>query len=589
MSAVRLSGNGGCGSCASPKPPICWQMSAASTGSRLGTALGRFGVDTDRQTTWMTAVLAALYLAGASLAALTLLLPQSAHANVPAQVALIAVAYLCAAGLRWPIHALSTSTLQYALAFGSVLVTAGAYFTGTNPSPFVCMYLWVALYAAYFLTRRQAVAQIVYVGLLYGLLLTALPPSNDIFAWWLVGVGTLLVASTLVMVMRARVETLIAKLYDAARTDPLTRLSNRRGFRELLDLEAERARRAETNMTLLVGNLDRFQDVNDQLGHHAGDAALQRVAQLLRDHKRQIDVIARVGGGEFGLLLPDTDKDGAFALAERLRCALAEEFSCEPAPLTISFGIATYPLHGETTASLLRAADQALHAAKNGGRNRTVIHSPALRELMRANEEAPDTEGQRFVSVVLDLAEAVDVRFSGSARHSETVGRYAEMMARELGLPEQRVIRVRLAGILHDIGKVCVPNSILHKPGGLTDEEFTIIRRHPELGAQILEHPSLSDVREWVAAHHERPDGRGYPLGLSGDAVPIEAQIVAVADAYEAMTSDRSYRDSIGYAAARGELERCAGTQFDPLVVEAFLAALEREYERTAAVLSAEL
>jgi HD-GYP domain-containing protein (c-di-GMP phosphodiesterase class II) len=142
------------------------------------------------------------------------------------------------------------------------------------------------------------------------------------------------------------------------------------------------------------------------------------------------------------------------------------------------------------------------------------------------------------------------------------------------------VARVRLAGILHDIGKVAVPDAILHKPGKPTEEEWATIRRHPELGAQILEHPSLADVRRWVAAHHERPDGKGYPLGLSGTAIPVEARILAVADAYEAMTSDRSYRASIGHEAARAELQRFAGSQFDPAVVEALRTVVGRESER---------
>jgi HD-GYP domain-containing protein (c-di-GMP phosphodiesterase class II) len=159
-------------------------------------------------------------------------------------------------------------------------------------------------------------------------------------------------------------------------------------------------------------------------------------------------------------------------------------------------------------------------------------------------------------------------------------------MARELGLSERRVSRVRLAGMLHDIGKVGVPDAILRKPGPLTEEELVVIRRHPELGVQILEHPSLADVRAWVGAHHERPDGLGYPLGISGDDLPLEARIVAVADAYEAMTSDRSYRDSIGHAGARAELRRCEGSQFDQRVVKAFLATLQRESDRAEAKLA---
>ena len=180
-------------------------------------------------------------------------------------------------------------------------------------------------------------------------------------------------------------------------------------------------------------------------------------------------------------------------------------------PVTISFGVASYPEHGETAGSLLRGADEALYAAKDNGRDRTVLHHEALRDGLGNANDLRDIAGERFVAVVLDLAEAVDLRFSGSARHSETVGRYAAMMADELGLSEEQVGRVRLAGMLHDVGKVGVPDSILNKPAKLTDEEYEIIKQHPALGAQILEHESFADVRQWVGAHHERPDGRGYP------------------------------------------------------------------------------
>ena len=411
-----------------------------------------------------------------------------------------------------------------------------------------------------------------YVGLAYGVLLTARPPSSGIPAWWLVGMGTLLVAAILIRSMRERVELLIARLYDAARTDPLTKLANRRGFRELLDLELERARRGTGQMALVIGDIDHFKEVNDRAGHRVGDAALQRVARLLEAGKRAIDGLARVGGEEFALILPDTVPHGAFAIAERLRCELRAEFAKDAVPVTISFGVVSYGQHGDTAASLLRAADEALYAAKANGRDMTVLYSQALQQAARADGESRDLQGERFIAVILDLAETVDLRFSGSARHSETV--------------EHGVARVQLAGRLHDIGKVGVPDSILGKPAKLTDEEFAIIKRHPDLGAQILEHPSLADVRGWVAAHHERPDGHGYPLGLCGEAITIEARILAVADAYEAMTSDRAYSPSIGHAAARAELERCAGAQFDPRVVKALLKVLERDAEHAQVALA---
>jgi diguanylate cyclase (GGDEF)-like protein/putative nucleotidyltransferase with HDIG domain len=535
----------------------------------------------------MAEVLAGLFAAGATLAALTVALPHPSAQNDLGLLLIVANAYAVAGVLHWRARKLPPWTLPLALAWGSSLITGVAYFSGASPSPLVFFYLWIPLYASYFLTRRETALQVAYVGLAYGALLALRPPSSGAPAWWLVGMGTLLVAAIVITTMRGRVESLIAKLYDAARTDPLTSLANRRGFRELLDLELERARRGETEMTVLVGDLDRFKEVNDRSGHQVGDAALQRVARLLDGGKRQIDSAARVGGEEFALILPGSGADGAFVLAERLRGALAEEFAEDSVAITISFGLATYPEHGETAASLLRAADEALYAAKDSGRNRTVRHSPLLRELVQVSGGARDIEGERFLAVMLDLAEAVDLRFSGSARHSETVGRYAEMMARELGLSDRHVSRVRLAGMLHDIGKIGVPDEILRKPGRLTEEELLVIRRHPELGVQILEHPSLADVRTWVGAHHERPDGLGYPLGISGDEVPLEARIVAVADAYEAMTSDRSYRDSIGHSNAQAELRRCAGSQFDLRVVEAFLATLERESQRAQASLAA--
>jgi diguanylate cyclase (GGDEF)-like protein/putative nucleotidyltransferase with HDIG domain len=534
----------------------------------------------------MAKALAGLFAAGATLALLTALLPHPQRASELGLLIIVGDAYVVAGVLFSRAARLPGWALPVALAWGSTLITAVAFFSGENPSPLVFFYLWIFLYSSYFFTKKESAVQIAYVGVAYGVLLTARPPSSGIPAWWIVGMGTLLVAAILIQTMRERVELLIAQLYDAARTDPLTKLSNRRGFRELLDLELERARRGEAPMTVLVGDIDHFKEVNDRSGHHVGDAALQRVARLLEGGKRQIDGAARVGGEEFALILPDTDGQGAFVIAERLRCDLREEFSGDTVAITISFGVASYPEHGETAASLLRAADEALYGAKESGRNRTMLHSPLLREQDRGGGEPRDIEAERFIAVMLDLAEAVDLRFSGSARHSETVGRYAEMMARELGLPERQIGRVRLAGMLHDIGKVGVPDSILRKPEKLTDEEFATIRRHPELGAQILEHPGFADVRAWVGAHHERPDGRGYPLGLSGEEIPLEARILAVADAYEAMTSDRAYRASIGQAAARAELERCAPSQFDPQVVQAFLACLGRESDRANAMLS---
>ena len=531
----------------------------------------------------MAATLAALFAAGATLALITLLLPSSKHADKVGLLAIVGNAYVVSGLMFWRARSVPRRALPLVLAWGSTLIASVAYFSGERPSPLICFYLWVFLYASYFLTRREAVTQVIYAGAAYAVLLVLEPPKNGIVEWWLVVMGTLTVAAILTRVMRERVESLITRLYDTARTDPLTGLPNRRGFREMLDRELQRTRRAGTCAAVLVGDLDRFREVNDRAGHHVGDAALQRLANVLRDAKREIDVAARVDGEEFALILPQTDEQSGLLAAQRLCLAVQDTFARDQVPITISFGVACFPNHSHTSASLLRAADEALQHAKRSGGNHAASYDPAAQGMSVSRREI---ESERFLTLMLDLAEAVDLRFSGSARHSETVGRYAEMVARELELSEDRIALVRLAGMLHDIGKIGVPDSILRKQGPLTDEEFAVIKAHPGLGAQIIDHPSLAEVSAWVGAHHERPDGRGYPNGCSGDQVPLEARIIAVADAYEAMTSDRSYRNSIGHAAAREELIRCAGSQFDERVVAALVSALGRDAERADAPLA---
>jgi diguanylate cyclase (GGDEF)-like protein/putative nucleotidyltransferase with HDIG domain len=386
--------------------------------------------------------------------------------------------------------------------------------------------------------------------------------------------ATLAVAGVLLTILRNRLDGMIRRLANAARTDALTGLLNRRGFEETFELELERARRGERSLSVLVGDLDNFKQINDRFGHHAGDLALERASSILDRRKRRIDTIARLGGEEFALIVPDADDHSAYMLAERLRTGLRESFATDEVPVTISFGVASFPAHGESYMALLGAADDALYAAKELGRDRTVIYSREVVGIL-APSDRPNGPRNEHLATVLALAETLDLRDRATARHSRTVSRYAELIARQLGLPADTVERVRLAGMLHDVGQIAISNRLLSKAEPLSEEEKAEIRRHSEIGARILANAQLADIGEWVLAHHERVDGDGFPFGIGERSIPLEARILAVADAYEAMTSPRPYRPAKRHEEARAELRRHAGTQFDAEVVEAFLVALE--------------
>jgi diguanylate cyclase (GGDEF)-like protein/putative nucleotidyltransferase with HDIG domain len=376
---------------------------------------------------------------------------------------------------------------------------------------------------------------------------------------------------------RREVATLALRLEEASRYDALTGLLNRRAFEEMLNFELDRSRRTNRPVSIIIGEIDGLGRLNADRGHAAGDTALQQVASDMAKWKRRIDSAGRLGGEKFGVILPETDEDGAFLVAERLRRASRRTFAQDALPLTISFGVAGYPVHGDQFGVLMGAAVRAVHAAAELGRDRSVVYCPDVERMLA---QAPErTKAEPRISDLIGLAEELDVRDAGVTGHSHAVGDYAELMAKELGFCPEHIERVRLAGVLHDIGKTGVSDRLLSKRGPLDPDEWRSIRTHPESGARLLAHPELEDLRAWVLAHHERPDGKGYPRGLSGDEIPIEASILAVADAYEAMTSERPYRATLGDGAAIEELRAGAGTQFDATVVEALLAGLSRRPE----------
>src|SRR3954447_10013852 len=524
-----------------------------------------------------------LWAGGALIAVLVAVLPHPSETFTWGFIAVGAVSGAIALALKKRAPRMTLFQLQALGFLGTTLISLSVFFTGeqrgAHATDMEMLYFWVAIYAAYFLDKRQAASQIGWAAVLYWVVL-ALAAKPDVFAIrWAQTVGTLAVAGILVQALRNRVEELVHRLTDAARTDPLTGLRNRRAFEETMKAEVERAKRTHRPLCLLVCDLDHFKLVNDRFGHPTGDSALFRVGQLLSASRREIDPVARTGGEEFALILPETNGQEGYVVAERLREAVEDAFIEEAIPLTMSIGVASYPNQGHEPDTLIAAADQALYAAKELGRNRTVVFSDEVSLIAPSPGGKPDPE-KAHLNTMISLAEALDHRDTGTADHSQTVGRYCALIARGLELDEAHVDRLQVAGILHDIGKIGLPDSILAKRGPLSDAERGQVLRHPEIGAEILRSEEFADIRGWIVAHHERPDGKGYPRGLRDDEIPLEPRILAVADAYEAMTSDRTYRRAIAKQSARVERLRCGGTEFAPRLVAAFVPAFDREAAR---------
>lgn len=513
-------------------------------------------------------------LAGGAIGVLALIPPTGSDMQPWALAVALAISLGIAALALLGFNRLPTWVFHAGVVSASLAATLAIYGWGEHSPYGPLPYLWVTLYAFYFFSRSAALVHIAVLAAMFGVELGLRDVDYALVSDWLATVASLTTAGLIVAAVRDRLTGLISNLTDAARKDPLTRLLNRRGFEETFEVELERARRGDRSLSVIVGDLDGFQRVNDAFGRGAGDEVLRRIGGTVRTSKRSWDVAARIGGEEFAVVAPDTDEHGAYVLSERLRMQIEE--ALEPSgveSLTASFGIAAFPVHGQTAAALLTAADQALGAAKRLGRNRSVISSAEVPGIL-ARAPRGHEDGRVELAALLRLAEALDVRDNGNPSHCQRVGRYAEMIARELGLAPDVVERLRIAGILHDVGRVGMPDSLFSKDGTLTDEEWEWVHAHPAVGARMLETTDFGDIGAWILAHHERPDGKGYPEGRSGSDVPLEASILGVADAYEAMTAPRPYRAPLDPATAGDELRDGAGTQFDQDVVNALLRAV---------------
>jgi diguanylate cyclase (GGDEF)-like protein/putative nucleotidyltransferase with HDIG domain len=380
-----------------------------------------------------------------------------------------------------------------------------------------------------------------------------------------------------------------AQLYSQAMTwaitDGLTRLYNHRYMHECLDKEIARGTRFGTTFSVIMIDLDFFKNYNDTYGHLAGDDVLTTVGKCIQASIRTVDIAFRYGGEEFAVILPETMTEGAFLVAERIREKIEQKVFSGRTSLTASLGIASWPTDGITKEQILVSADKALYTAKGTGRNRTCAPYDFNQQGLVYKDEASETQ-RLAISMIFALAATVDAKDHYTYGHSRKVSQYAIAMAQALNLPPEKISAIRTAGLLHDIGKIGIPDSILNKDGVLDEQEWIKIRSHPEMGVEILRYVAeLANSLPIILNHHEHFDGSGYPSGLKGTDIPLEARLLSVADAYDAMTSLRPYHKQRTSQEAIDELKRCAGTTFDPECVELFCkilqsAVLKPEIER---------
>jgi diguanylate cyclase (GGDEF)-like protein len=354
----------------------------------------------------------------------------------------------------------------------------------------------------------------------------------------------------------------------AAVTDPVTGLGNRRRFDERLSDEVPPSKPGSPVSVCLL-DVDGLKSINDRYGHPIGDLALAAVGARLASSGEAF----RLGGDEFALLLPDVEPEQARLLVELVLVDLALEAGLEE-PVKVSGGIAAYPRDGETPQGLVDRADEALYHSKRHAPGSVYARSADGLGLRALVADSPTDRATRLQAAT-NLARAVDSRDSLGGSHSQSVGRLAARIGRRLGCDVEQCELIELAGRLHDLGKVAIPEEILEKPAPLAPDERKVLERHPTVGSNMLTSLGLGAVSSWVLHHHERWDGTGYPDALVGEVIPLPARILAVADALDALVSDHVYQERLSLAEALGELERGAGTQFDPTVVAALVAELD--------------
>jgi diguanylate cyclase (GGDEF)-like protein/putative nucleotidyltransferase with HDIG domain len=382
-----------------------------------------------------------------------------------------------------------------------------------------------------------------------------------------------------------------ASLYHQARltsqTDALTGIGSRRLLEDELEAECARSKRYKRPFSVAILDLDNFKTINDIFGHATGDEALKRLAECMKDQKRIPDILTRYGGDEFVILMPETQANDALKFMERIRAKVQQIKVHEDISLTISCGIAqSMPDFSDSSSNIIRRADLALYEAKSAGRNCVMLWNEKMSKVLKAGDiefekikklkrrvaGLSEQAEKMFMQSIWSLVRALEAKDPYAKKHSESVMNYAVGIAKMMKISPKELEVIRRAAMIHDIGKIGIPDAILSKPDDLTPHERKIIEQHPLIGVRILN--KMSFLKQEVAivrAHHEKWNGEGYPDGLSNTKIPIGARILAVADTFDALISDRAYHHSRPIEEAIGILTDSSGYDFDPDVVNALV------------------
>jgi diguanylate cyclase (GGDEF)-like protein len=377
-----------------------------------------------------------------------------------------------------------------------------------------------------------------------------------------------------------------AQIYEHAKEqadmDGLTGLHNHRSFQDCYNREIEHCALSGDDFSLLFIDLDFFKTYNDIYGHAMGDEILKEVGRIIKTSIRETDIGARYGGDEFAVILRQSTGEEARIVGERIRGKIETCMKDKGITLTCSIGIACWRVDGVARDAIIQAADKAVYAAKQTGRNKIVMASEIDTAATTLPEKVAVPDNNAAIdNIVFSLASTVDARDHYTFGHSKVVCKHAAELAKAIGYDAAGIRRIRAAALLHDIGKLSLPDSILTKRGPLTDDEWEMIKHHPELALDIIKYiVGLRDCIDAILYHHERYDGQGYPKGLKGKDIPLDARIMAIADAYDAMKSERNYKErGMTEDEALTELMRCSGTQFDPELIETFVKMRRKSIE----------